>query len=526
MENKKLKLNYKNTTLISLAFFSILMLWQVYNTYCPLFLSDLLHIDQESWLIGIFMATDNILALILLPVFGRLSDKTHTRFGKRMPYIIVGMFFAAIIFPFIPFFYVKGVLAGVIIMMFLILCIMHMYRTPAVSLMPDITPKPLRSKANGIINLVGYFGPIIAAVVKMILDYKDHPYIPFFVASFCLLCAAIVLFLAVKENEILAKVHDELLLGEELSQSLDKVEEDKPLSKGDKKNLIILLLSTFVWFMAFNALESFLSLYCKNVLGDEKISGTVTIILTISSVVTFIPSGILANKIGRKLSILIGIVCLFVGFLGSAIITPNADIRKELSFDRTNLSLVLTNDTLNNNKLTLNSDGTYVLIENNYEKNGNYIANDNYVKLDNEDVYTYYESNLQYKASIDKNIAEYKVANNKIVGYKVAFFVLVAVAGIGWAMINVSSYPMVTELANQSNIGRISSLYYLASMLAQSVTPVLIGSIMAFGTGYNGLFWYSSILTIIAFGIFILYKENKKKVEMLKKGFFESFDSD
>ena len=118
------------------------------------------------------------------------------------------------------------------------------------------------------------------------------------------------------------------------------------------------------------------------------------------------------------------------------------------------------------------------------------------------------------------------MANNKIVGYKVAFFVLVAVAGIGWAMINVSSYPMVTELANQSNIGRISSLYYLASMLAQSVTPVLIGSIMAFGTGYNGLFWYSSILTIIAFGIFILYKENKKKVEMLKKGFFESFDSD
>ena len=233
--DKKLKLNYKNTMLISLAFFSILMLWQVYNTYCPLFLSDLLHLDQESWLIGIFMASDNILALILLPLFGRLSDKTKTRFGKRMPYIITGMITAALIFPLIPFFYIKGVLAGVIVMMFLILCVMHMYRTPAVSLMPDITPKPLRSKANGIINLVGYFGPIIAAVVKMFLDYKDHPYIPFFIASIFLLAAALILVLTVKENELLNKVKDELILGEELSQTLEKVEEDKPLSKGDKK---------------------------------------------------------------------------------------------------------------------------------------------------------------------------------------------------------------------------------------------------------------------------------------------------
>jgi MFS family permease len=93
-------------------------------------------------------------------------------------------------------------------------------------------------------------------------------------------------------------------------------------------------------------------------------------------------------------------------------------------------------------------------------------------------------------------------------------------------MINVSSYPMVTELASQSNIGRISSLYYLASMLAQSVTPVLIGSIMAFATGYKGLFWYSTILTILAFIIFILYKENKMKVNMIKKGILESFDND
>ncbi len=519
MENK-LKLNYKRTLLISLAFFSILMLWQVYNTYCPLFLSDLLDLDSESFIIGIFMASDNILALFLLPLFGKLSDNTKSRFGKRMPYIIIGMWLAAIAFPFIPFFYVKGVLGGVIAMMFVILCIMHMYRTPAVSLMPDITPKPLRSKANGIINLVGYFGPIIAAIVKMILDYNDHPYIPFFIVSICLLVASFILIATINENKILKLVEADLIKGEELSQSLEKIEEDKPLSKGDKKNLIILLVSTFIWYMAFNALESFLSLYCKNILGDEKISGTVTIILTISSVITFIPAGILSNKIGRKMSVLIGIICLFVGFLGSAIVSPLGDIRKYMDFKEEYVSETYT---LDNSTLELSLDGTYVLNLKNKETKGKYTKYNEYVELDSNIVYTLY-SNGTYKASIDKTLESYKNVSSNITPYLIGFYIFVVFAGIGWAMINVSSYPMVCELASQANIGRISGLYYLASMLAQSVTPVLIGAIMAFGTGYQGLFYYSSILTVLAFVCFMLYKENKQKVEIIKKGFFEGLD--
>ncbi len=521
MENK-LKLNYKRTMLISLAFFSILMLWQVYNTYCPLFLSDLLDLDSESFVIGIFMASDNILALFLLPLFGKLSDNTKSRFGKRMPYIITGMVLAAIAFPFIPFFYVRGVLAMVIVMMFVILCIMHMYRTPAVSLMPDMTPKPLRSKANGIINLVGYFGPIIAAIVKMILDYNDHPYIPFFIVSICLLVAAAILVATINENKILETVQSDLILGEELSQSLEKVEDNKPLSKGDKKNLIILLVSTFIWYMAFNALESFLSLYCKNILGDEKISGTVTIILTIASVITFIPAGMLSNKIGRKKSVLIGIVCLFIGFLGSAIVSPNADVRKYIDFNTPYVDHTYTNG---DNKLVLSDDGTYVLYENNKEYSGEYEIASDLVKLENDTVYTIYSTG-SYKSSIDKDSYTYMYASSNITKYLIVFYIFVVFAGIGWASINVSSYPMVCELASQSNIGRISGLYYLASMLAQSVTPILVGAIMAFATGYKGLFYYSSILTFLAFITFMLYKENKKKVEIVKKGFFESMDVD
>lgn len=411
MEKKELKLNYKRTINISFAFFSILMLWQVYNTYCPLFLKELLG-DNKEYLIGTIMALDNVVALFLLPLFGHLSDKTKTRFGKRMPYIVIGMILAAIVFPSIAYAYVKQSLVGLIIAMCLILCIMHMYRTPAVSLMPDLTPKPLRSKANGIINLVGYLGPIIAGIIAMFVKYDEHPIVPFVIASGCLIVSVIILILTIHENKLLDEVKEDLALGEELSQTLDKVEDDKPMSKRDKKNLIILLISTFLWYMAFNALESFLSLYCEEILGESRLSGNVTIILTISSVLTFIPAGILANKLGRKTSILIGLVSLFIGFLGSAVVTTN-----------------LTGSSMH-----------------------------------------------------------------------VIFFVFVVFAGIGWAVINVSSYPMVCECANQKNIGKISSYYYVASMLAQSVTPILVGFIMA-KNGYEPLFYYSSILTVIALSL-------------------------
>ena len=440
MEKKELKLNYRRTIDISFAFFSILMLWQVYNTYCPLFLKDLLG-DNKEYLIGTIMALDNVVALFLLPLFGNLSDKTHTRFGKRMPYIVIGMILAAIVFPSIAFAYVKRSLVGVIVCMCLILCIMHMYRTPAVSLMPDLTPKPLRSKANGIINLVGYFGPIIAGLIAMFIKNYDtnntEAFLPFIIASICLVISVIILIIRIRENKLLEEVKEELELGERLSQTQEKIEEDKPMSKADKKNLVVLLLATFLWYMAFNALESFLSLYCQEVLGNSSYSGTVTIILTISSVITFIPAGILANKLGRKKSVLIGLIFLLIGFLGSAIVTTKLD-----------------------------GSTRFIL-----------------------------------------------------------FYIFVVFAGIGWASINVSSYPMVCECASQKNIGKISSMYYFASMLAQSVTPILVGFIMS-KNGYHPLFYYSSALTVIAFIVFMLYKENKKQVEIIKKGLFEHFDQD
>ena len=171
-----MKLNLKRTYLIGFAFFGILLFWQIYDSWCPTFLTDIFaqkmygmtsaalkagdpeKILNVQWLVGIIMACDNLAALILLPIFGSLSDKTSTPIGKRMPYILVGTLVSAIAFPFIPLFFHKNNVAGMVIIMAVVLMFMMMYRNPAVALMPDITPKPLRAKANGIINIMGYIG--------------------------------------------------------------------------------------------------------------------------------------------------------------------------------------------------------------------------------------------------------------------------------------------------------------------------------------------------------------------------------
>ena len=179
--NREFKLNYKRTLIIGFAFFGILLLWQVYDTWCPPFLTELFkkalntdNSEQVQYIVGIVMAMDNLAALLIMPLFGRLSDKTHTRIGKRMPYILVGTMVCAIAFPFIPVFFHFNNIVGTIVMMGIILVFAMMYRNPAVSLMPDMTPKPLRSKANGIINIMGYLGGAFATVVGIVFVLSHY----------------------------------------------------------------------------------------------------------------------------------------------------------------------------------------------------------------------------------------------------------------------------------------------------------------------------------------------------------------
>ncbi len=447
---KKLKLNYKNTFFIGLAFFAILMLWQVYNTYCPLILRDLLEsefqgdADRLTYVIGIIMAMDNLVALIIMPIFGSLSDKTNTKWGKRMPYILIGMLASALIFPLIAVFFIKDSLIGVIIIMGLVLIIMQGYRNPAVALMPDVTPKPLRSSANGIINLVGYIGAIIAGALAMVFkknesNPSDLVYLwPFVISSVCMLAAMVILKFKINEPKLLEETKEDIELGEKLSQSIEEIKEDKPLSKKDLTNLIIILVAVFFWFMAFNAIETFNSLFCRDILGSEGIHGTFTIILTVSSIISFVLFSSVANKIGRKWTIVIGLLLLI---LGIGLMTLVTFALKEV-----------------------------------------------------------------------------------IVDYVWVIYLFTVLIGIGWALVNINSYPMIVEMANKKNVGKFTGFYYTASMIAQTATPILVGLIMSFNqAGLKLLYLYSFIAMILALIVFIFVVERRDLVKKQeKKSFLEN----
>ena len=425
-----LKLNKKRTFYLGFAFFTILMLWQVYNYYCPMFLEELLKSTygdgDYNYLIGIIMALDNILALFMLPLFGTISDRTNTKIGKRMPYIIVGTVFALIAFPFIPFLYIKNSLVGVAIMMGLILIAMNIYRSPSVALMPDITPKPLRSRANAIVNFVGYVGAIIGALLTMVFTKKledgvslqrDLTLWPFLIVSFLMIVALVVLVLKINETK-LAKdpvLQAELAEGELLTETENVVTDDAPLSKRDKSNLWILIFSVFLWYFAFNAVETFGSLYAKNVLQTNS-WGLATSVLAIASLIAFIPSGWLCDKIGRKYSIVLGLGLMIVSLFAATFVKS----------------------------------------------------------------------------------------------FGIVLILLFAVAGVGWAIINVNSYPMFVELSSNKSLGKFTGYYYAASQIAQSITPIIIGFVMDW-LGYNAYFPYACVFMAIALLVFIFVKPTKIK---------------
>lgn len=329
-----LKLNYKRTLLIGFAFFGILLLWQVYDRWCTPFLTELFKNafavtdeKQVQYLVGIMMAIDNLAALILMPIFGRMSDRTNTKLGKRMPFILVGTFVCAVAFPFIPIFFHYQNVVGTIVMMAIVVIFAMMYRNPAVALMPDMTPKPLRSKANGIINIMGYIGGAFATIVGMVFivseylgtNKGEHTWqyqniwaveAPFLIASVLMLASAVVLFFNIKENKIAEEVKDDMARGEEMSKAAEKiaVDDEKPMAKANRTMLWLILIAEFFWFMADNGVSTFLNNYVIYGLnGSSASTSMLDIVGGVGSVIGFIFGGMVAEKISRKYTVIIGL---------------------------------------------------------------------------------------------------------------------------------------------------------------------------------------------------------------------------
>lgn len=313
-----MKLNYKRTVLIGLAFLSISAFWQLYDNVIPLILTNSFGLGDT--VTGMVMGADNVIALFLLPLFGSLSDKVDTKFGKRMPFIVIGTLLASIFITLLPIADNARNLPMFVGILFALLLSMGFYRSPAVALMPDLTPKPLRSKGNAIINLMGAIGGVITLLlIKVLVGKGTTPnYQPLFMAIVALMLICVgVLFLTIKEKKLKAE-----MIEEDEIEEVKEVKETTELTKGEKKSLIFLLLSVALWFIAYNAVTSAFSRYATNVWGLENGGyANCLLIATAAAIVSYLPIGMIAGKIGRKKTILIGVallaVCYFsAGFYG------------------------------------------------------------------------------------------------------------------------------------------------------------------------------------------------------------------
>lgn len=577
-----MKLNYKRTLLVGFAFFLICVFWQAYDTLVPLMLTNKFGLDQ-TWS-GVIMSLDNILALFMLPLFGALSDKTNTRFGKRTPFIFIGTICAIVAFMGLTLvdnaqlkkladgntemywsqnytvenkeyqsitnkdvekqytvrdysaqvlfnrnydelnseqqaeaekwykgldydqYYVYDSAAkqykacktekdangkfvytylqdgspvengvrkinayssvvssaesqfanGVsknniyltvifIIVLLITLVSMAIFRSPAVALMPDVTLKPLRSKANAIINLMGTAGGIIVLGLGMIFNtgsVKNQmmSYTAFVSAVCGIMAIALVVFIfTVKERKWNAEMLESQAAldaeenetdGEKTETMSDKQPDNASntapaktkLPKDKLRSLILILASVALWFIGYNAITSKYSVYALNELNKDY--NSTLMIAQVAAVISYIPVGLLASKIGRKKTILIGVALLTVSFGGA---------------------------------IFINSGSPDWLM-----------------------------------------------------------WILFALAGIAWATINVNSFPMVVELAQGNDIGKFTGYYYTASMAAQVVTPILSGALMdAFGS-MRILFPYATIFVALAFVTMIFVKHGDSKPEQPK----------
>ncbi len=457
-----MKLNYKRTFIVGLAFFSICAFWQLYDHVVPLMLKYTFHL--EDTLAGGVMALDNILALFMLPLFGMLSDKTRTRWGRRMPYVVIGGFAACALMMSVPLVnslalqealtlpggYTWHSLATFplfIAALGLTLFVMATFRSPAVALMPDVTVKPLRSKANAVINLMGAVGGIIILGLTRLLlpgapkeeeglvSYSPD-YFPIFWCCMAIMAVAILVLLwRVNEPKLAQKMQEDAARWgvadkPEAAKAAEKAAESTKLDKTVRKSMLFLLASVALWFMGYNAVTTAFSKYCVERFGlGAGDSALILIVAQAAAIVSYIPVGILASRIGRKKCILGGVALLALSFgIGGLFNT-----------------------------------------------------------------------------------------------FSVFLYPLFVTAGIAWAAINVNSYPMVVEMAKGSIVGRFTGYYYTASMAAQVATPILSGAALQH-IGYATLFPYGALFVVLSFVTMLFVRHGDAKPQQPKSK-LEAFDA-
>jgi len=301
-----MKFNYGKIFLLGFGFFGTSVIWSVYNAFVPIFLAN--KFGLSAGLIGFFMTLDNIAALFIQPPVGAWSDRLRTPIGRRMPFILIGAPISAVAFGLIP---IAAILPLFVACTSTLLLSMALWRTPVVALMPDVTPSRFRSQANGIINFMGGIGAIIAFLVGGSL-YKSNPAFPFWMGSGLVIFSATLVFIFVKEPTEYEKGEEE----PNMFKSLQEVVADKD------KSAIRLFGAIFFWFIGFNAIEAFFTLYSVNHLGLNEADGSGLLgHLSLFFVLFALVSGLIGGKLGRRVTISAGLV-LLASLIGVMFVLP------------------------------------------------------------------------------------------------------------------------------------------------------------------------------------------------------------
>ena len=497
-----MKLNYKRVMLVGMAFFLISAFWQAYDAIIPLILTN--HFGLHQTASGAIMSIDNVLAVFMLPLFGALSDKVMTKRGRRTPFIVVGAvsaissFIALICFDAyqvntlinagiverydrakvlldranegLNLANASGnteaieraqavvdeangaisaisddvlsmtlnniwVIVAFIGILLVVLIAMATFRSPAVALMPDVTVKPLRSKANAIINLVGTVGGILVLVLGKVFKTSGHPYMKYtwyIIAVAAIMLVGLLIFIfTVKERKWAAEMEEDTVRLGLVEKAEEETGEKRKLSRPELRSLLLILASVALWYIGYNSITSKYSVYATNILGFDY--NLTLIIAQAAAIVSYIPVGIIASKIGRRKTILAGVLMLTTAFFIGNFITPS--------------------------------------------------------------------------------ISEF-------VMYPV--FIL---AGMGWATINVNSFPMVVELARGGDVGKYTGYYYTASMSAQIVAPILSGLLYDLVGMRYMFFAFGTLFVALSFvTMFFVRHGDSKNIE--KKSALEHLDVD
>jgi len=302
------KFSFKRIFLLGFGFLGVSMIWSMYNLYVPVFLKNSFHLS--STVIGMIMTIDNILAILLLPFLGALSDRTHTRIGRRRPFILLGAPLAAIFFIFIPFFNFYqnlGIMMFFIIMMNLSMAI---FRSPVIALMPDVTPSQYRSQANGVVNFMGGLGSLLVFFGGKPL-YDTNPTYPFIICGIIMFLVCMLVVIFVKEDKSQFSEHTKASVT--FKKSYDELVGNLKDVFAGEKSLFFILLAIFFWFVGFNALETFFTSYAKYYLGlGESTGGQILGFFSFAFMLTAIISGYIGSKLSRKRTIRIGLVIVII----------------------------------------------------------------------------------------------------------------------------------------------------------------------------------------------------------------------